>query len=123
MSFIDKLNQITKPKIHEAEYDFGVGDGPETVHFRGLSYTERQELFVKRLTEDGKVDFRNAGLYMNAELVAATLCTKTGKPVATLDAVKAWDPALVDGLADAAVKALELNKKKDDAENPSSAQS
>lgn len=121
MSFLNKLNEITRPKITEAEFDFG--DGPEKIHFRGLSYDQRQGIFVKRLDKDGKLDIAGSALHMNAELLAATLVDETGKPIAKTDAILQWDSTLVDKLADLAGKTLKLIEKKDEAENPSTPQS
>lgn len=117
MAFLDRLDEITRPKIHEHLFDFGLGDGEETIYFRGLSFEQRQKLIVARGTgSDGKMDVRGAALMLNAEIVAATFCKKDGKAVATTEAVQKWEPSLVDRLSVAAIEALDIGKKD---ENPS----
>lgn len=121
MAFLENIKRITQPKIVEAEFDFG--EGKETVRFKSLTYNQRQDIFVKRLDKEGKLDISGSALHMNAELIAATLVDADGKTVATSEAVRQWDSQLVDKLADLAGRTLGLIEKKVDEENPSNPQS
>ncbi len=54
MAFLDRLNEITKPKTFEATYDFGKGDGDETLTFKALSYNDRKRIIFDRMDVIGK---------------------------------------------------------------------
>jgi len=104
--FLNRLNEITKPKVHECKIDLGFGDGEETIYFRGLTFQERQDIFGARAKDDGTLDVRDKGRYLGAELVSAALCKADGKQVATVEAVRSWDAALLDRLASKAMEVL-----------------
>lgn len=120
MSFLKNLTAAVQPKIIESEFDFGGEIGNQPIRLRPLSYAQRQDIFVKRLDKDGKLDITGSALMMNAELIATTLIGDDNKPVANTEGVKTWDAGLVDRLADHIGKALGLlDAKKEGEENPS----
>ena len=136
MSFFDRLKEITKPKVFEAQFDFGLGDGEETIKFQTLSYTQRKKILVDRMEVVGKdkdgndqTGIKPSSMFeMNAEMLAASFIGPDGKPVATKDALmNQWDSNLVDKLADLCRKTIGLfgdgEKEKADPENPSNPQS
>lgn len=120
MSFLNRLNEVTKPKLHTARIDLGFGDGEETLYFRSLSYEERQKIFGARSKDDGTLDVRDKGLFLAAELIAASLCHEDGSNVVTIEAARKWDSELLDRLSAEAMKIL---TPKATEENPSSGKS
>ena len=109
MGFLERLNEITKPKILEAQFDFGAG--PETVYFRALSAANRQRIIQDRLiptkvkdkdgneVETWNLDFMKDGTTVNAELLEACLCDENGKTLVKKDAILTqWDGGLVQRL-------------------------
>jgi hypothetical protein len=124
MSLLKRLNEITKPKVHEAQADLGFGDGEEKIFFRSLSFEERQKIFGARANAEGVLDTREKGLFLVAEFIAASLCDENGKNVVTLENVKRWDSDFIDKLGqigmDTLNKAAEEAKQKSD---PSAGQS
>lgn len=112
--FLNRLNEITKPTVHAKIIDLGFGDGPETVHFRDLTFQERQDIFGARAKDDGTLELRGEGRYLGAEVIAASLCDEHGKPVATVEAVRKWKDKLVDTLSAAAMEVMQPAKD----ENP-----
>jgi len=119
--FLQRLNEITRPKVIEATVDLGLGDGPETLYFRKLAYEDRQIIFAARTNADGSMDVREKGLMLAAEFVAKTLCDANGKAVANTDAVRQWDSDIVEKLAAEAMRVLMPGKE--DASVPSTGQS
>lgn len=107
MSFLERLGEISKPKQASAKFDFGFGDGEETLYFRSLSYNERKKIFSDRTEVIGK-DKDGRDIYgipnkllfeFNAETLATSWVKEDGKSVATKDALMQWDGELIDRLA------------------------
>lgn len=121
MGFLNRLNEVTKPKVKKVEdIDLGFGDGPETLYFRSLAYEERQKIFGARSKDDGTLDVRDKGLFLAAELIAASLCNEDGGNIVTVEAARKWDSDLLDRLS---AEALKVVTPKASAENPSSGKS
>lgn len=141
MGFLDRLNEITKPKLITIEFDFG--DGPETVHVRALSAADRQRIIQDRLMEtkittkdsngqevqssSWQLDFLKEGTTVNAELLATCLVNPDGKRVATKEAIEGWDSVLVQRLGQAVLVAVQKEllggSGEGDGEDPSKGQS
>ncbi len=111
--FLNRLNEITRPKVHTVETDLGFGDGIEKIYFRSLTFAERQKIFGARANENGMIDMRDKGLHLLAELVATSLCHENGTRVVTYEAALEWDGALIDKLAGEAMKAISPSDQND----------
>ena len=137
MGFLSRLNEVSKPKTFTALFDFGQGDGEETLTFRALSYNDRKRIIADRMVKMGTTDkngnekwgleIPKVGLEFNADLLSATwINPENGKAIATRDALMQWDSDLVDALSKLAQETIGLFKnveKKEDDENPSKPQS
>lgn len=130
MSFLDKLNDISKPKTFEAKFDFG--DGPETVTFRALSYNDRKRIISDRMVKigvdkDGNdkwgIEIQKVGFEFSADLLSASWVRPNGKPVAPLNELMQWDSKLLDDLSALCRETIGLFKADEKAENPSTPQS
>lgn len=131
MSFLDKLNEISRPKLKEGKFDFG--DGEESIWFKPLTLAERQRIFNDRMVVVGKdesgkdllgIDAVKQNADINADLLSACWVRPDGKPVASKDAFKTqWDAELLDKIATICMEVLGLAKKKDETPDPSTAQS
>ncbi len=117
--FLNRLNEITRPKVHRVDMDLGYGDGIEPIYFRSLSFDDRQRIFAARSSDDGSVDMRGAGLHVMAELVSSTLCNEDGSLVVTLEAALKWDNVLIDRLGVEAMKAIIPDAKEDPSQGQS----
>lgn len=111
--FLNRLNEITRPKVHTVDVDLGFGDGIEKIHFRSLAFAERQKIFGARAKEDGTIDMRDKGLHLMAELVAAMLCHEDGTRVVKLESALEWDGDLIDKLAAEAMKVINPSDQQD----------
>jgi hypothetical protein len=137
MGFLDKLNEIGKPKTFEAQFDFGKGDGEETLTFRALTYNERKRIIADRMEKigvdkDGNdkwgMQVQKIGFDFNAEVLSASWIRPDGKSLVTKEALMTWDGDLVDKLGELCRESIGLFKEaeKDKAEgdeNPSKPQS
>lgn len=136
MSFLDRINEITKPKTFTVKFDFGAGDGEEDVTFRRLSQNERQKIMQDRFEIIGKNEKGQDVIgippkclaVVNAEILAASFIRSSDdpKPVATKsDFLEKWDSDLVDRLAQLCMNTVMLNDKRneDDDEDPSKGES
>ena len=119
--FLQRMKEITKPKVHRVEIDLGFGDGIEPLYFRELTFEERQRIFGARAKDDGNLDLRDKGLYLGAELVSASMCKVDGSTIATVDAVKKWDSKFLDMIAGEAMKIV--GAQPEGAKDPSTGQS
>lgn len=135
MSFLDKLNEISKPKTFEAKFDFGRGDGEETLTFRSLTYNDRKRIISDRMKKvgvdkDGNdkwgIEIQKEGLEFSADLLAVSWVRPDGKAVATRDALMQWDSELLDKLSELCREAIgffKVDEKKAEDENPLKPQS
>ena len=133
MGFLDKLNEISKPKTFEAKFDFG--DGEESVTFRALTYNERKRIIADRMVKIGTdkdgndkwgMEVQKIGFDFNAEVLSASWIRPDGKAVATKDALMQWDGDLVDKLGELCRETIGLFKDaeaKEEGANPSNPQS
>jgi hypothetical protein len=109
--FLSRLNEISKPKAHPVEIDLGLGDGVETIYFRGLTFQERQDIFGARAKADGTggldaAILRENGRYLASELVSVSLVDENGKNVVRGEQVRRWPAELVDKISGAAMEVL-----------------
>jgi hypothetical protein len=96
MGFLQRLSQITKPRVFEKQFDFGQGDGEETIYFRALTYNERANIIGKRMDDQNNI---KVDPQFFAELVSTSLCKEDGAPVVNVASIQKWSPPdLVDRL-------------------------
>jgi hypothetical protein len=134
MSFLERLNEVSKQKTFEAKFDFGKGDGEETLTFKALNYNDRKRVIANRMVKIGQdkdgndkwgIEVQKEGLEFSADLLASSWIRPDGRPVASRTELMQWDGDLLDQLTEICRDAIGLFKNTDKAkdENPSTPQS
>lgn len=113
MSLKDRKKELQTLGRKSRTLDMGMGDGPETIWFRELSFDERQKLFGTRMKETTNKDgvmslaFRpvnGSDVNFQAELVAKTLIDEDkGAPMFTLEELRKFRAAKLQKLYDEAI--------------------
>jgi hypothetical protein len=96
------LKNKLAPRVGHFEHDFNDGEGPVKVYVRPLTFKRRAELVTKRVAESGGSLYGSTpekGLYLDAEMLADTLCDENGRAIARVDEILDWDGGVVYDLA------------------------
>ena len=131
MSFLERLNDAAKPNVDHILFDFRLGDGIEKVFLRDIPFATKQRLVAGRMKKgrdaEGKptfeLDLVGEAMYLDAEIIASSVCDEDGKLLFGLPAVKEWDSNIVRRLAKVISDKIDLFGLKEDDSSPSQGQS